>query len=47
MSTKKVIYWKSCKHKKRVASHFGHKITPQRQHFLRDINITYEICGTE
>jgi DNA polymerase-3 subunit epsilon len=41
------IYWKSCKHKKRVASHFGgHKITPPS--ILRDIyHITYEICGTE
>ena len=47
---KKVIYiGKALSIKKRVASHFGgHKITPQRQHFLRDIyHITYEICGTE
>ena len=47
---KKVIYiGKAVSIKKRVASHFGgHKITPQRQHFLRDIyHITYEICGTE
>ena len=35
--------------KKRVASHFtGHKITPQRQHFLRDIHgISFEVCATE
>lgn len=47
---KKVVYiGKAVNLKKRVASHFGgHKITPQRQHFLRDIySITYEICGTE
>ncbi|MFV8353418.1 exonuclease domain-containing protein [Flavobacterium sp. XS2P14] len=47
---KKVIYiGKALSIKKRVASHFGgHKITPQRQHFLRDIyHVTYEICGTE
>jgi DNA polymerase III subunit epsilon len=32
-----------------VASHFsGHKITPQRQHFLRDIHrISFEVCATE
>jgi DNA polymerase-3 subunit epsilon len=32
-----------------VASHFsGHKITPQRQHFLRDIySISFEVCATE
>lgn len=48
--TKKVIYvGKAVNLKKRVASHFsGHKITPQRQHFLRDIHaITFEICSTE
>lgn len=47
---KKVVYiGKAVNLKKRVASHFGgHKITPQRQHFLRDIYaITYEVCGTE
>ena len=47
---KKVIYiGKALSIKKRVASHFGgHKITSQRQLFLRDIyHITYEICGTE
>lgn len=47
---KKVIYiGKAVNLKKRVASHFsGHKITPQRQHFLRDIHsISFEICGTE
>lgn len=47
---KRVIYiGKALSIKKRVASHFGgHKITSQRQLFLRDIyHITYEICGTE
>ncbi|MCG9790872.1 exonuclease domain-containing protein [Flavobacterium algicola] len=47
---KKVIYiGKAVNLKKRVASHFtGHKITPQRQHFLRDIHsISFEICATE
>ena len=47
---KKVVYiGKAVNLKKRVASHFGgHKITPQRQLFLRDIySITYEVCGTE
>ena len=47
---KKVVYvGKALNLKKRVASHFGgHKTTPQRQHFLRDIYaITYEVCGTE
>lgn len=47
---KKVIYvGKAVNLKKRVASHFsGHKITPQRQHFLKDIHaITFEICATE
>jgi DNA polymerase-3 subunit epsilon len=47
---KKVIYvGKAVNLKKRVASHFsGHKITPQRQHFLRDIHaITFEICANE
>ena len=47
---KKVIYvGKAVNLKKRVASHFvGHKITLQRQNFLRDIHaITFEVCGTE
>lgn len=47
---KKVIYvGKAVNLKKRVASHFsGHKITPQRQHFLRDIYaISFEVCATE
>lgn len=47
---KKVVYvGKAVNLKKRVASHFsGHKITPQRQHFLRDIySISYEVCATE
>ena len=47
---KKVIYiGKAINLKKRVASHFsGHKITPQRQHFLRDIHgISFEVCATE
>lgn len=47
---KKVIYVGKAKNlKKRVAQHFsGHKITPQRQNFLRDIYaITYEICASE
>lgn len=47
---KKVVYvGKAVNLKKRVASHFtGHKITPQRQHFLRDIHsISFEICATE
>ena len=47
---KKVIYvGKAINLKKRVASHFsGHKITPQRQNFLRDIYaISFEICATE
>ena len=46
----KVIYiGKAVNLKKRVASHFtGHKITPQRQNFLREIYaITFEVCGTE
>jgi len=46
----KVVYiGKAVNIKKRVASHFsGHKITPQRQHFLRDIySISSEVCGTE
>jgi DNA polymerase III subunit epsilon len=46
----KVIYvGKAINLKKRVASHFsGHKITPQRQHFLRDIHaISFEVCATE
>jgi DNA polymerase-3 subunit epsilon len=47
---KKVIYvGKAINLKKRVASHFsGHKINPQRQHFLRDIySISFEVCATE
>lgn len=46
----KVIYVGKAKNiKKRVTQHFsGHKITPQRQHFLRDIHgISFEVCGTE
>lgn len=46
----KVVYvGKAINLKKRVASHFsGNSITPQRQHFLRDIHsITFEICATE
>ncbi|MFY0481218.1 exonuclease domain-containing protein [Flavobacterium sp. PLA-1-15] len=47
---KKVVYvGKAINLKKRVASHFtGNKITPQRQHFLRDIySISYEVCANE
>jgi len=47
---KKVIYvGKAVNLKKRVASHFsGHSVTPQRQHFLRDIHaISFEVCATE
>jgi len=47
---RKVVYvGKAVNLKKRVASHFsGHKITPQRQHFLRDIHaISFEVCATE
>jgi DNA polymerase-3 subunit epsilon len=47
---RKVVYvGKAVNLKRRVASHFsGHKITPQRQHFLRDIySISYEVCATE
>ncbi|MBN8567256.1 MAG: GIY-YIG nuclease family protein [Flavobacteriales bacterium] len=46
----KVIYvGKAINIKKRVASHFsGHKITKQRQLFMRDIySISFEICATE
>lgn len=46
----KVVYvGKAVNIKKRVASHFsGHKITPQRQYFLRDIHsISFEVCATE
>ncbi|KGO85090.1 DNA polymerase III subunit epsilon [Flavobacterium rivuli WB 3.3-2 = DSM 21788] len=46
----KVVYvGKAVNIKKRIASHFsGHKITPQRQHFLRDIYaISFEVCATE
>lgn len=49
-AVKKVVYvGKAVNLKKRVASHFsGHKITPQRQHFLRDIySISFEVCATE
>ncbi len=48
--SKKVVYvGKAINLKKRVASHFsGHKITPQRQHFLRDIySVSFEVCATE
>ncbi|MGK4568872.1 exonuclease domain-containing protein [Flavobacterium sp. 3HN19-14] len=47
---KKVVYvGKAVNLKKRVASHFsGHKITSQRQHFLREIyGISFEVCATE
>ncbi len=47
---KKVVYvGKAINIRKRVASHFtGHSVTPQRQHFLRDIHgISFEVCGTE
>ncbi len=47
---KKVIYvGKAVNIKKRVASHFsGHSVTPQRQHFLRDIHgISFEVCANE
>ncbi len=47
---KQVVYvGKAINLKKRVASHFtGHKITPQRQNFLRDIHsISFEVCATE
>ncbi|GGD35160.1 exonuclease domain-containing protein [Flavobacterium orientale] len=46
----KVIYvGKAVNIKKRVASHFsGHTISPQRQHFMRDIySISFEVCATE
>jgi DNA polymerase-3 subunit epsilon len=49
-SEKKVIYvGKAVNIKKRVASHFtGHKITKQRQLFMRDIHsISSEVCATE
>ncbi len=49
-STNKVVYvGKAVNLKKRVGQHFsGHKITPQRQHFLRDIHaISFEVCATE
>ncbi|WDO12350.1 GIY-YIG nuclease family protein [Flavobacterium sp. WW92] len=48
--TGKVVYVGKAKNiKKRVAQHFGgHKITPQRQHFMRDIHsISHEPCATE
>jgi DNA polymerase III subunit epsilon len=47
---RKVVYvGKAVNLKKRVASHFsGHKVTLQRQHFLRDIHgISFEVCATE
>lgn len=47
---RKVVYvGKAVNLKKRVASHFtGNSITPQRQHFLRDIHsISFEVCATE
>ncbi len=47
---KKVIYvGKAVNLKKRVASHFsGHKITSQRQNFLRETHgISFEVCATE
>ncbi len=47
---RKVVYvGKAINIKKRVASHFtGNSITPQRQHFLRDIySISYEVCANE
>jgi DNA polymerase III subunit epsilon len=47
---RKVVYvGKAINLKKRVASHFnGHKITAQRQNFLRDIyGISFEVCATE
>ncbi|RQO31192.1 DNA polymerase III subunit epsilon [Taibaiella sp. KBW10] len=46
----KAIYvGKAVNLKKRVASHFsGHNISPQRQHFLREIySISFEPCATE
>lgn len=48
--TKKIIYvGKAVNIKKRVTSHFsGHKISSQRQDFLREIHgISFEVCGTE
>ncbi|MFP9097737.1 exonuclease domain-containing protein [Flavobacterium sp. RHBU_24] len=45
-----VVYVGKAKNlKKRVAQHFsGHKITPQRQNFLRDIYaISFEVCASE
>jgi DNA polymerase III subunit epsilon len=47
---REVVYVGKAKNlKKRVAQHFsGHKITPQRQNFLRDIySISFEVCATE
>ncbi len=47
---RKVVYvGKAVNLKKRVASHFsGHKVTAQRQNFLRDIyGISFEVCATE
>jgi DNA polymerase-3 subunit epsilon len=49
MMNLKVIYVGKAVNLKRVASTLvGHKITLQRQNFLRDIHaITFEVCGTE
>jgi len=47
---RKVVYvGKAVNIRKRVASHFtGNNLSPQRQHFLRDIHsISFEVCGTE
>jgi len=47
---RQVVYVGKAKNlKKRVAQHFsGHKITPQRQNFLKDIySISFEVCATE
>ena len=47
---RKLVYVGKAKNlKKRVAQHFsGHKITPQRQNFLRDIySISFEVCASE
>jgi len=47
---RQVVYVGKAKNlKKRVGQHFsGHKITPQRQNFLKDIySISFEVCATE
>lgn len=47
---RQVVYIGKAKNvKKRVAQHFSsHKITPQRQNFLKDIySISFEVCATE